>query len=83
MLIEGKVLSVRESGSIIYVNFGRRWTQDFAVTIPRRSERSLTGAGVDPKKLEGRRIRVRGWVEGRSGPLMEVNRPEQIEILEQ
>ena len=32
-LVEGKVLSVRENGATIYVNFGRRWTQDFAVTI--------------------------------------------------
>ena len=26
-LVEGKVLSVRESGGTIYVNFGRRWTR--------------------------------------------------------
>ncbi|MGB7854677.1 MAG: thermonuclease family protein [Pseudolabrys sp.] len=32
-LVEGKVLSVRENGATIYVNFGRRWAQDFAVTI--------------------------------------------------
>ena len=25
-LVEGKVVSVRESGATIYVNFGRRWT---------------------------------------------------------
>src|SRR5581483_371151 len=28
-LVEGKVLSVRESGATIYVNFGRRWTEAF------------------------------------------------------
>ena len=33
-LIEGKVLSVRESGGTLYVNFGRRWTRDFSVIIP-------------------------------------------------
>ena len=32
-LVEGKVVSVRESGATIYVNFGRRWTEDFTVTI--------------------------------------------------
>jgi hypothetical protein len=32
-LVEGRVLSVRESGATIYVNFGRRWTEDFTVTI--------------------------------------------------
>jgi endonuclease YncB( thermonuclease family) len=28
-LVEGKVVSVRESGATIYVNFGRRWTEGF------------------------------------------------------
>ena len=28
VLVEGKVLSVRESGGTIYVNFARRWTRD-------------------------------------------------------
>jgi hypothetical protein len=32
------VLSVRESGATIYVNFGRRWTEDFTVTILKRNE---------------------------------------------
>jgi hypothetical protein len=81
-LVEGKVLSVRESGATIYVNFGRRWTQDFTVTIAKRHERSFAAAGVEPKKLEGRRVMVRGWVEERGGPWIEATRPEQIEIAE-
>ena len=81
-IVEGKVLSVRESGPVIYVNFGRRWTQDFTVTIAKRNERSFTEAGLEPKKLEGRRIRIRGWVEQRGGPWVEATRPEQIELAE-
>jgi endonuclease YncB( thermonuclease family) len=80
-LIEGKVLSVRESGATIYVNFGRRWTQDFAITILKRHRRDFAAANIDPKDLEGRRIRVRGWVEQRRGPIMEASVPEQIEVI--
>jgi endonuclease YncB( thermonuclease family) len=80
-LVEGKVLSVRESGATIYVNFGRRWTQDFAVTIQKRHRREFAAANIDPKELEGRRIRVRGWVEQRHGPVMEASVPEQIEVV--
>ena len=80
-LIEGKVLSVRESGATIYVNFGRRWAQDFAVTILKRHRRDFAAANIDPKELEGRRIRVRGWVEQRRGPIMEASVPEQIEVI--
>ena len=79
-LVEGKVLSVRESGATIYVNFGRRWTEDFTVTILKRNERNFTAAGFEPKKLAGRHIRVRGWIEERGGPWIEATRPEQIEF---
>ena len=80
-LVEGKVLSVRESGATIYVNFGRRWTQDFAVTILKRHRRDFVAAGIEPKELEGRRIRVRGWVDQRHGPMIEASVPEQIEVV--
>ena len=81
-LVEGKVLSVRESGATIYVNFGRRWTRDFTVTILRRMGRAFGAAGVEPKKLEGRRIRVRGWIEQRGGPIISAETPEQIEFVD-
>jgi len=55
----------------IYVTFGRRWTEDFTVTISKRNERSFTASGFEPKKLAGRRIRVRGWIEQRGGPWIE------------
>jgi endonuclease YncB( thermonuclease family) len=79
-LVEGKVLSVRESGATIYVNFGRRWTTDFTVTILKRNERNFAAAGLEPKKLAGRRVRVRGWIEERGGPWIEAAHPEQIEL---
>ena len=79
-LVEGKVLSVHESGATIYVNFGRHWTRDFTVTIFRRMGRAFAAAGVEPKKLEGRRIRVRGWIEQRGGPIISAETPEQIEF---
>ncbi len=63
-LIEGRVVSVRESGATIYVNFGRHWSEDFTVTVLKRNERNFAAAGLDLKSLEGRRIRVRGWVDG-------------------
>ena len=81
-LIEGKVLSVRESGATIYVNFGRRWTRDFTVIILKRQQRIFAAAGGEPKQLEGRRIRVRGWIEQRGGPIVMAEAPEQIEFVE-
>jgi endonuclease YncB( thermonuclease family) len=81
-VVEGQVLSVRESGGIIYVNFGRRWSEALTVTIAKRSERNLVATGLNPRNLENMRVRVRGWLEERNGPRIEVIRPEQIEIAE-
>jgi endonuclease YncB( thermonuclease family) len=80
-VVEGKVLSVRQAGTITYLNFGRNWTRDFAVTISRRVLPVFEAAGIAPKSLESRRIRVRGFVEARGGPRIELLRVGQIEML--
>ncbi|MGZ5877182.1 MAG: thermonuclease family protein [Bradyrhizobium sp.] len=80
-LVEGKVLSVRQAGATTYLNFGRNWTRDFAVTISRRVLPVFEAAGIVPKSFENRRIRVRGFVEARGGPRIEVLRVGQIELL--
>jgi endonuclease YncB( thermonuclease family) len=87
VLVEGKVLSVNESGAIVYVNFGRHWSEDFSVTIRKRNADSFAAANLDLKRFAGQRVRVRGWVEARGGvggspwhaPWIEAVHPEQIE----
>jgi endonuclease YncB( thermonuclease family) len=80
-VVEGKVLSVRQAGATTYLNFGRNWTRGFAVTISRRMIAAFEAAGIGLKSLENRRIRVRGWVEARQGPRIEVLRVGQIEMV--
>jgi endonuclease YncB( thermonuclease family) len=84
-VVEGKVLSVRQTAATTYLNFGRNWTRGFAATISRRVVPTLEAAGLAVKSLENQRIRVRGWVESRGGtnpgPRIEVVRMAQIEIL--
>lgn len=81
VVVEGKVLSVRQAGATTYLNFSRNWTRGFAVTISRRVVTAFDGAGINPKSLENRRIRVRGWVEGNTGPRIDVLRVGQVELL--
>lgn len=81
VVVEGRVLSVREAGATTYLNFGRRWTRDFAVSISRRMVTAFAGAGITLKSLERRRIRVRGWVESRGGPRIEARHVGQIEVV--
>ncbi len=81
VVAEGRVQSVREAGATLYINFGRRWTQDFAVTISRRNVAAFEAAGVPLKSLERRRLRVRGWVEQRGGPRIHASWAGQLEVV--
>lgn len=89
-LVEGDVVSVHPSGATIYVNFGRRWSEEFAVTIRKRNERKFKAAGLDVHGLSGRRVQVRGFIEARGGfagspwraPWIEAAHPEQIETVD-
>jgi endonuclease YncB( thermonuclease family) len=80
-VVEGRVLSVRQAGATTYLNFGRNWRRDFAVTIPKRSLAAFETAGIALKSLENQKIRVRGFIETRGGPRIEALRVGQIELL--
>lgn len=80
-LVEGQVLSATDVRGRIYLNFGDNWRDDFTVTIRPAHKSDFEKAGFDFKALERRRVRVRGWIERRSGPLIEVYHPSQIEVL--
>jgi len=80
-VVEGRVLSVRQAGATTYLNFGRNWTRGFAVTISRRVVPAFEAAGTGVKSFENRRIRVRGFVEARTGPRIELLRVGQVELL--
>ncbi|WP_128929102.1 thermonuclease family protein [Bradyrhizobium guangxiense] len=81
VVVEGKVLSVRQAGAMTYLNFGRNWTRGFAATISKRTLPAFESAGITLKSLENKRIRVRGWVEDNTGPRIEVRLVGQVELL--
>jgi hypothetical protein len=79
-VVEGKVASARESGGMIYMNFGRRWSQALTVTILKRHARSFAADGLQPDRLADLKLAVRSLVEERPGPRIKATRPAQIEI---
>ena len=81
-LVEGVVLAITKSGGEAWLDFGTDWRSDVTVHIGRAAMREVTRAGIDPLSFEGRRVRVRGWITLRNGPLIEIAHPEQIERLE-
>ena len=67
----------------IYLNFGDDWRQDTTVTVSPNNRSIFADADVDFAALEGKKIRVRGWTQWYNGPVIEIDHPEQIEVLEQ
>jgi micrococcal nuclease len=80
-LVEGRVLLAERSGGRVYLNFGRFWKEDFTAVIEAPALRLFAEAGFDPLVLENALVRIRGWVDDRDGPRIEVTHPEQIEVL--
>ena len=80
-LVEGRVLLAAEAQGRVYLNFGRSWKQDFTAVIDRAGLALFATSGIDPLKLGGALIRVRGWMDDHDGPRIEVTHPEQIEVL--
>jgi endonuclease YncB( thermonuclease family) len=81
-IVEGKVKKAAKVKGRLYLNFGDDWRRDFTVAIDAAAERMFKKAGVDPLALEGRRVRVRGWLKEQNGPLIVATHPEQVERLE-
>ena len=66
-----------------YLNFGPDWRSDFTVSAASAARRLFERDGHDLIALEGRIIRVRGWIKWWNGPMIELTHPEQIEVLAQ
>jgi endonuclease YncB( thermonuclease family) len=80
-LVEGTILSARQAGATLYLNFAKRRIQGFAVTISRRMMASFAAAGWTASALTGQRVRVRGWISQHGGPRIEARLPNQIELV--
>jgi hypothetical protein len=72
--------AVRIKGRV-YLNFGADWRKDFTVTISPKNLRLFGKAGLRPETWQGHEILVRGWINWRNGPMIDVTHPEQIEVL--
>ena len=69
-IVEGRIARVAFVRGVIHLNFDRNWRRAFSVSL-RNADRGLLGVSAgDPKGLEGRHVRVRGWIErrGRARP---------------
>ena len=81
-LVEGVIVSTAKVRDTIYLNFGSNYRTDFTVAIGKRDRKAFKTAEYDPLLLAGARVRVRGWIELQNGPIIWLNDPRRLEILE-
>jgi endonuclease YncB( thermonuclease family) len=79
-LVEGRVMQAADVKGRVYLNFGTDWKTDFTVVVPSRVRKTLARLGHDPAALQGKTVRVRGWIKEYNGPMIELTHPEQLEF---
>ncbi len=83
VIVEGRVADVEQGGFRTTLFFGDRRGWDFSVTVLQRNIKIFSAAGLDAANFKGQTIRVRGLLDMRFGPQIEVSNPDQMEIVAQ
>ncbi len=82
-IVEGKVARVAQVRGLIYLNFDRYRRQAFFVSLREQDRGMLGGHAANPKALEGRMVRVRGWIERRGdAPTIDLSSAGLIEVID-
>lgn len=82
IVVEGRIFSVAASGYRTYVNFGPRRYRDLSVTVLQPDAKMFDKGGRPLAALAGHRVRVRGVLDLKFGPQIEIADPEAIEFLD-
>jgi len=79
VLVEGRVLSVAPTHEATFLDFAQDWRHGFTVRIPRAVLQRADD--FDPAALEGRRVRVRGWLAYEGRPILDLEDVTALELL--
>jgi len=80
-LVTGTVRQATLVRDTLYLNFGDDWRSDFTIRIRAKAIKRFQQEGYKPLTWEGRAVRVRGWLQGINGALIDVTHPQQITLL--
>jgi hypothetical protein len=79
-IFEGVVISVGNRPTTSYLNFGARWSEDVTAEIG-AADRDRFGGEAALAALAGKRLRIRGFLLQRNGPVLTLRSPLQVEVL--
>jgi len=79
-LVEGRIVAVERVSGQAFLNFGPDWHTAFTVRLDGETLALFRRAGINPLALEGKVVRVRGYIRrDRGRAVMDVTHPEAIE----
>lgn len=81
ILAEGKVVSARSFRGRVYLNFARYWKTGLSLIIAEKQWPMFSG-NVAAEEIVGKRLRARGWLDWRGGPVIVAGPDERIELAE-
>ena len=81
VVVEGRVAAVARTRRVTYINFGPAWRDDFTVSLRNTAVARSENGEARAEGLEGRTLRVRGWIERRNGPMLELSSLDEIEVI--
>lgn len=81
-IIEAKIYSASMRKNTVYLNFTRDWRSDLTARINKKDRLLFSREGISPLSLNGKNVRIRGYVEDYNGPMITLTHPSQIEVLD-
>jgi hypothetical protein len=81
VIVEGRVIGVDTGRFRTRLSLGQKRGRDLLVTIASGDMEKLREAGLEPGTLEGKILRIRGLLDAKLGPRIEVSSPDAIEVV--
>jgi micrococcal nuclease len=81
-VVEGRVAGVTRAQTTTYINFGTDWRRDFTASLATAVVTKDADGATRVDALSGKRVRVRGWIERRNGPMIVLGSLDEIEVLD-
>ncbi|MGB9427623.1 MAG: hypothetical protein WCB09_14625, partial [Methylocella sp.] len=79
VIVEGRITGIASRRPRIMLYFGPRHGWDFSVAILPRNRKTFEAAYSSLAGLTGQTVRVRGLLDTRFGPQIEISDPDELE----
>jgi len=80
--VRGRILNVAHRSAKTYLNFGNIWRTDFTITVPRSITHANPAWAKSLQDMTSRTVEVEGFLTARGGPMIELESPAQLHVVE-